>query len=128
VRLRVARLEDGLPPGLFDLVASALAVHPLDAIQKADLFRRVAAALEPVQRRIQRGDVKGDRAAGPRVDEFGDLVAVAVALLQQGENQHFGAALPQSALGHRRRLDVRFAHMSKRKKGARARGPDPAGV
>jgi tRNA (cmo5U34)-methyltransferase len=45
VGLRVARLEDPLPPGPFDLVFSALTVHHLDAAGKADLFRRVAAAL-----------------------------------------------------------------------------------
>ena len=45
--LRVARLEDPLPPGPFDLVVSALAVHHLDGAGKADLFRRVATALAP---------------------------------------------------------------------------------
>src|SRR4051794_40351178 len=37
--LRVARLEDELPSGPFDLVVSALAVHHLDGPGKADLFR-----------------------------------------------------------------------------------------
>ena len=45
--LRVARLEDPLPAGPFDLVVSTLAVHHLDAAGKADLFARVAAALAP---------------------------------------------------------------------------------
>lgn len=45
--LRVARLEDPLPEGPFDLVVSTLAVHHLDAAGKAQLFRRVAAALTP---------------------------------------------------------------------------------
>jgi tRNA (cmo5U34)-methyltransferase len=45
--LRVARLEDPLPPGPFELVVSALAVHHLDAAGKADLFRRVAKILAP---------------------------------------------------------------------------------
>lgn len=45
--LRVARLEDPLPEGPFDLVVSTLAVHHLDAAGKADLFRRVAAVLAP---------------------------------------------------------------------------------
>ena len=43
--IRVARLQDPLPPGGFDLVVSALAVHHLDPAEKADLFRRVAAAM-----------------------------------------------------------------------------------
>ena len=45
--LRVARLEDGLPAGTYDLVVSALAVHHLDDEAKADLFVRVAAQLRP---------------------------------------------------------------------------------
>jgi tRNA (cmo5U34)-methyltransferase len=40
--LRVARLEDPLPEGPFDVVVSALAVHHLDADGKRDLFTRVA--------------------------------------------------------------------------------------
>lgn len=47
VELRVAQLEDPLPPGPFDLVASALAVHHLDARDKAELFCRVADVLAP---------------------------------------------------------------------------------
>ena len=43
--LHVARLQDPLPLGRFDLVVSALAVHHLDAAEKADLFARVAARL-----------------------------------------------------------------------------------
>jgi tRNA (cmo5U34)-methyltransferase len=45
--LVVARLEDELPDGPFDLVASALAVHHLEEEGKRDLFRRVAARLAP---------------------------------------------------------------------------------
>ena len=45
--LRVARLQAPLPAGPFDLVVSVLAVHHLDAPAKADLFRRVAAVLDP---------------------------------------------------------------------------------
>jgi tRNA (cmo5U34)-methyltransferase len=54
--LRVARLEDPLPSGPFDLVVSALTVHHLDAPHKADLFRRVASVLEPGGRFVL-GDV-----------------------------------------------------------------------
>jgi tRNA (cmo5U34)-methyltransferase len=43
--LLVARLEDPLPPGPYDLVTSALAVHHLDAAGKADLFERIARVL-----------------------------------------------------------------------------------
>ena len=45
--LRVARLEDPLPEGPFDLVVSCLAIHHLDAPGKQDLFGRIAAALRP---------------------------------------------------------------------------------
>ena len=47
VELRVGRLEDPLPEGPFDLVASALAIHHLDAAGKSDLFKRVRAVLSP---------------------------------------------------------------------------------
>jgi tRNA (cmo5U34)-methyltransferase len=43
--LLLARLEDPLPAGPFDLVVSTLAVHHLDGTGKRDLFVRVAAAL-----------------------------------------------------------------------------------
>jgi tRNA (cmo5U34)-methyltransferase len=45
--LREQDLRDPLPEGPFDVVFSALAVHHLDGAGKADLFRRVAAALAP---------------------------------------------------------------------------------
>jgi len=45
--LIVARLEDPLPPGPYDLVFSALSVHHLDGEGKRDLFRRVARVLRP---------------------------------------------------------------------------------
>jgi tRNA (cmo5U34)-methyltransferase len=51
-----ARLEDELPAGPFDLVFSVLTVHHLDAGAKADLFRRLAAVLEPGGRFVL-GDV-----------------------------------------------------------------------
>lgn len=47
VELRVARLEEPLPDGSFDLVASALAIHHLRASDKEQLFGRVARALKP---------------------------------------------------------------------------------
>jgi tRNA threonylcarbamoyl adenosine modification protein (Sua5/YciO/YrdC/YwlC family) len=56
VELRAQRLEDPLPPGPFDLVASALAVHHLDAAGKVNLFTRVREVLEPGGRFVL-GDV-----------------------------------------------------------------------
>jgi tRNA (cmo5U34)-methyltransferase len=54
--LRVALLQDPLPAGPFDLVFSALAVHHLDAGEKAALFCEVAARLAPGGRFVL-GDV-----------------------------------------------------------------------
>jgi tRNA (cmo5U34)-methyltransferase len=56
VDLRVARLQERLPEGPFDLVFSALTVHHLDSREKADLFRRIAAVLRPGGRFVL-GDV-----------------------------------------------------------------------
>jgi L-threonylcarbamoyladenylate synthase len=47
VELRVGPIEGELPGGRFDLVASALCVHHLDADQKSTLFRRIHAILAP---------------------------------------------------------------------------------
>jgi tRNA (cmo5U34)-methyltransferase len=52
VELRVARLEDPLPEGSFDVVVSALTVHHLDGAGKADLFRRAATVLSPSGRLV----------------------------------------------------------------------------
>jgi tRNA (cmo5U34)-methyltransferase len=41
IEVRLARMEDPLPDGPWDLVISVLSVHHLDAAQKRDLFRRV---------------------------------------------------------------------------------------
>lgn len=45
VQLRVGRIQDELPEGPFDLVASALAIHHLDGREKARLFGRVRRVL-----------------------------------------------------------------------------------
>ncbi len=41
IEVRLARMEDPLPDGPWDLVLSVLSVHHLDDEQKRDLFRRV---------------------------------------------------------------------------------------
>lgn len=56
VERRVARLQDPLPDGGFDLVVSVLAVHHLDPLEKRDLFARINAALRPGGRFVL-GDV-----------------------------------------------------------------------
>ena len=56
VQLHAGRLEDPLPPGPFDLVVSALAIHHLDGAGKADLFGRIASVRRPGGRFVL-GDV-----------------------------------------------------------------------
>lgn len=56
VGLRVADLGEPLPPGPFDLVVSALAVHHLDGPGKAALFAGIAGVLRPGGRFVL-GDV-----------------------------------------------------------------------
>jgi tRNA (cmo5U34)-methyltransferase len=56
VELCVSRLEEPLPAGPFDLVVSALTVHHLDALGKAELFSRVRSVLRPGGRFVL-GDV-----------------------------------------------------------------------
>src|SRR6185503_2043873 len=58
-----------------------------------------AAALEAVERRVEGRDVELQRAGRSAVDQLGDLVAMAVALFEQREDQGFGAALAQFAVG-----------------------------
>jgi tRNA (cmo5U34)-methyltransferase len=41
IEVRLARMQDPLPDGPWDLVISVLSVHHLDEEQKRDLFRRV---------------------------------------------------------------------------------------
>lgn len=47
VELRVARLEDPLPDGPFDVVIGALTIHHLDGRGKAHLFGRAARVIAP---------------------------------------------------------------------------------
>ena len=56
VELVVAQLTDPLPPGPFDLVVSALAVHHLEGPDKAALFARVRGVVRPGGRFVL-GDV-----------------------------------------------------------------------
>jgi trans-aconitate methyltransferase len=67
VDLRVARLQDPLPTGPFDLVCSALCVHHLDGAEKADLFTRVREALAPGGRFVLGDVVLPADAAAPRI-------------------------------------------------------------
>ncbi len=47
VRTVLADLREELPPGPFDAVVSALAIHHLEDADKRDLFARIRAALRP---------------------------------------------------------------------------------
>jgi tRNA threonylcarbamoyl adenosine modification protein (Sua5/YciO/YrdC/YwlC family) len=53
---RVGMLQEPLPTGEFDLVASALAIHHLDGEEKAELFQRLRRAVAPAGRFVL-GDV-----------------------------------------------------------------------
>ena len=70
--LRVARLEDPLPAGPFDIVVSALAVHHLDGPGKADLFRRLARVLVPGGRLVVADVVVPEDPAGAVTPIDGD--------------------------------------------------------
>jgi tRNA (cmo5U34)-methyltransferase len=56
VGLLVSELTAPLPPGPFDLVVSALAIHHLEGPDKGDLFARIAGVLRP-RGRFVLGDV-----------------------------------------------------------------------
>ena len=67
VEFVVARLQDRLPGGPFDVVASALCVHHLDGEEKADLFRRMRAALSPGGRFVVADVVEPEDPADARI-------------------------------------------------------------
>jgi L-threonylcarbamoyladenylate synthase len=66
VDLRAGRIQDQLPDGRFELVASALCVHHLNGDEKADLFARVRAMLSPGGRFVLADLVLPVDAADPR--------------------------------------------------------------
>jgi len=61
----VARLQDPLPAGPFDLVVSALAVHHLDGREKRTLFERIREALRPGGRFVLGDVVLAERPVAP---------------------------------------------------------------
>jgi trans-aconitate methyltransferase len=70
VETRVARLQDPLPNGPFDLVVSALAVHHLDASEKRDLFARVRDVLRPGGRFVLGDVVTAEVSVAPLTDGY----------------------------------------------------------
>jgi tRNA (cmo5U34)-methyltransferase len=70
VETHVARLQDPLPEGGFELVVSALAVHHLDPHEKRDLFARVYAALRPGGRFVLGDVVIGGVVVAPLTDGY----------------------------------------------------------
>jgi tRNA (cmo5U34)-methyltransferase len=70
VERHVARLQDPLPEGGFDLVVSALAVHHLDPGEKRDLFARIHAALRPGGRFVLGDVVIADAVVAPLTDGY----------------------------------------------------------
>jgi tRNA (cmo5U34)-methyltransferase len=61
VELKLQTLDAPLPVGPFELVVSALAVHHLEGIAKAELFARVRAVLPPRGRFVLADHVLPDR-------------------------------------------------------------------
>src|SRR5206468_10067902 len=57
-----------------------------------------AAALQAVEHGVERRHVELQRPVGAAVDQFGDFVAVAVALFEQREDEGLSAALAQLAI------------------------------
>jgi tRNA (cmo5U34)-methyltransferase len=78
IEVRLARMEDPLPDGPWDLVVSVLSVHHLDEEQKRDLFRRV----REQSRAMVMGDVViAERQVAP-LEEGVDLPSRAVDLAE----------------------------------------------
>src|SRR4051812_2775963 len=86
-----ALARERVPAGAGQLVVAPPALSlPLDP----PAFDQ-AAILEAIERRIERGDVEVDGAVGALGNELADLVAVSAPLLEQREDQEFGAAALQ---------------------------------
>ena len=88
VTLRRGRLEQPLPEGPFELVASALCVHHLDAPSKRDLFARIRDRLAPGGRFVLGDVVVPDDPADAAIEltpgyDRPDSVADQLAWLQQ---------------------------------------------
>src|SRR5690349_14576154 len=87
----VALAGERLAPAPRELVIAAPALA--GALDPAPFDQ--AAVLEAVQRRIERCDVEGDRPARAGGDQLSDLVAVALPLFQQRQDQQLRAAALQ---------------------------------
>src|SRR5687767_13701394 len=91
-RHAIDRLREVLPDRSLPLEHAAaawrqavIAPPPLTGLLHPAAFDH-ALRFEAIQRRIERGDVKGDRAVGAPVDQHADFLAVALALLEQRED------------------------------------------
>ena len=83
IEVRLARMEDPLPDGPWDLVISVLSIHHLDGGQKRDLFRRVRAQ----SRALVMGDVVlGDPQVTP-LEEGVDLPSLAEDMVEWCEGE-----------------------------------------
>jgi tRNA (cmo5U34)-methyltransferase len=70
VEARVQRLQEPLPPGPFDAVVSALAVHHLDAGEKRALFARIRDVLHAGGRFVLGDVVVADTEVAPLSDGY----------------------------------------------------------
>src|SRR3954451_695663 len=83
-----ALLHEYAPPRVGNPVIAAAALaglfHP-PALDPAAIF-------EAIKRRVERGERELQAAAGPLLDQLGDLVAVMALVFDDGENHDLGAA------------------------------------
>src|SRR3954467_3173314 len=83
-----ALLDEHAPPRVGNPVVAAAALaglfHP-PALDPAAIF-------EAIERRVERGERELQAAAGPLLDQLGDLVAVMALVFDDGENHDLGAA------------------------------------
>ena len=135
-----ADLADALPPGRYDAVVSALAIHHLDDAGKRALYRRAAAALAPGGVFVNAEQVAGptpaldrryDEVWLARIAELGASDADEIAAARERMRARpAGARWPTSAAGSPRRA-WSTSTASSRSGGSRcsAAGPgEPAGM
>jgi hypothetical protein len=91
----------GVPVGLEDLRAGrrqpVVAAPPLTGLLDPPALNPTA-LLEAVQQRVQRRHAKREQTAGARFDQLAQIVAVSGLILEQRQDQEFGAAFFQLAI------------------------------
>src|SRR5687767_9579090 len=106
-RHAIDRLREVLPDRSLPLEHAAAArrqtvitAPPLTGLLHPAAFDH-ALRFEAIERRIERGDVKGDGAVGSLVDQLADFIAMTLALFEQRQDQQLGTTALQLPLQHR---------------------------